>query len=83
MLSEEMSEYVADLKRAYPAISSMWLFGSRADGTANESSDWDLFVFSKEPVLEDIKTEPRFHLENVDLLLVGDDGEFSKPFGEP
>lgn len=78
-----MSEYVEELKRAFPAISSVWLFGSRANGNAKESSDWDFLVFSNEPIHESIRKESRFHSESVDLLLVGEGGEFSMPFGEP
>jgi predicted nucleotidyltransferase len=83
VLSQDISEYIEELKREFPAISSVWLLGSRANGTGKPESDWDFLVFSNEPIFEAIRNKPKLHRENVDLLLVGNDGEFSKPFGEP
>lgn len=83
MLSKEIAKYIHDLKRKFPCITSIWLVGSRANGTARADSDWDFLVFSSSPIYEDIQNNPMFHREDVDLLLVGEDGKLSKPFGEP
>ncbi len=85
MLSETIAKYIHDLKCEFPRITSIWLIGSRANGTAVYDSDWDFLVFSSSPIYEDIRNKSIFHREDVDLLLVGEDedGSFSKPFGEP
>lgn len=83
MLTEDIKNYIYDLKLAFPSITDVWFVGSRANGTARDNSDWDFVVFSSPPIYDDIKGHSHFHREDVDLLLVGEDGEFSKPFGEP
>ena len=83
MLTNEIANYVRDLKSEFPSITDVWLFGSRANGTTRDDSDWDFLVFSTSPIYEKIKNNAVFHRDDVDLLLVGKDGEFSKPFGQP
>jgi hypothetical protein len=83
MLSEEMKEYISNLKSRLRSISSVWLLGSRANGTANSESDWDFLVFSDTPIFDEIKNDPSFHRDDIDLLLVAQNGAFSKPFGQP
>lgn len=53
------------------------------NGAARDSSDWDFLVFSSIPIYEKINNNTELHREDVDLLLVGEDGKFSKPFGHP
>lgn len=48
---------------------SVWLIGSRANGSATEASDWDLLVFQ---TCDPTPTEAR--LPNVDVLCVGPSG---------
>jgi hypothetical protein len=83
MLTENIAKYIHDLKSSFPSITSVWLIGSRGNGTAREDSDWDFIIFSSLSLYDGVKNAPAFHREDVDLLLVGDDGKFSKPFGNP
>ncbi len=83
MLSKDIREYISKLKNRFAEITSIWLIGSRANGTETEKSDWDFLVFSKSSIFEQVHNESVFHKEHIDLLLVGLKGEFKKPFGEP
>jgi hypothetical protein len=83
MLSEEIHNYIEGLKTAYPSITEIWIIGSRANGNANNDSDWDFLVFSSELIEQKIRQNTKSHREDVDLLLVNKEGSFSKPFGKP
>lgn len=83
MLTDHIEKYVNDLKSEFPSITSVWLIGSRANGSERDDSDWDFLVFSSSPIHEEIKNNAVFHREDVDLLIIGENGEFSKPFGKP
>ena len=63
-----ISQAVAELAST-PATREVWLIGSRANGSANETSDWDLMVFSDE---EPAPVAPRREL--IDVLHVGPSG---------
>ncbi|MDP1758639.1 MAG: nucleotidyltransferase domain-containing protein, partial [Thermodesulfovibrionales bacterium] len=65
-----ISSYVKKLTEQYPAIHSIWLFGSRANGTAKETSDWDLFVFGNEQGLVSLRNNSSLKNDYVDILFV-------------
>ena len=73
--------YIAELTAAYPGISSVWLFGSRANGTDRANSDWDLLVFANQSVLSQLRADTKFHKESVDLLVVYDGNNFENAWG--
>ncbi len=83
MLTEDIEDYVCDLKVKFPSIASVWLLGSRANGNATDASDWDFLVFSGEPIHEEIKSSAELHRDDVDLLLADAKGRYSKPLGGP
>lgn len=83
ILVEGIDRYIHDLESEFPSITDVWLIGSRANDTARDGSDWDFIVFSSSPIYDNIKNNKRFHRADVDLLVVDENGEFSKPFGEP
>lgn len=82
MLSEDMNDYIQRLTQQFPSVSCVWLIGSRSNGCDKPTSDWDFLVFSDDSIFEQVKDCVTFHWPNVDLLLVEEDGEFSKPFGK-
>ena len=41
-----VTDYVCRLVNTFPEITEVWLSGSRANGTANGNSDWDLIGYS-------------------------------------
>jgi predicted nucleotidyltransferase len=45
ILEDDIQQYVGELMAAYSEIESVWLFGSRANGTNRPESDWDLLAF--------------------------------------
>jgi hypothetical protein len=62
---------VAELA-AEPSTREIWLFGSRANGTATEESDWDLLVFTD----EDPRPVAARRLKiKIDILRVGPSGQ--------
>ncbi|RMD87265.1 MAG: nucleotidyltransferase domain-containing protein [Candidatus Dadabacteria bacterium] len=75
-------DYLESLIARYPAISSVWLMGSRANGAARPDSDWDLMVFADATILERLKSEEKQTAEelNIDLFVVYDGDNFEKPF---
>ena len=66
------TEYVQRLVSAHPAIGEVWLFGSRANGTARDDSDWDYLVFSDDgSLLNSLYVDAqRFHVRRIDLFVV-------------
>ncbi len=82
MLEPRVQSYIERLTTAYPTVTSVWLFGSRADNTFRSDSDWDLLVFGSNEVLVSLKDNVEFHESDIDLLVVYDGDNFEKPWGE-
>ena len=80
MLTSEINELLDALVQDVQGIESIWLIGSRANGTAKPESDWDFFIFGDCSVFEQIKSNPELNLYNIDLLVVAGDGEFENPY---
>ena len=72
--------YVDALLRAYPAIKEVWLIGSRANGSAKPSSDWDYLVMADCSTLRALSVHAAFNDPTVDLLVVYDGNNFRKPW---
>ena len=53
--NDAMLVQLAKLAAANNNITAMWLYGSRARGTANAGSDYDLAVLFKQSPVEDIE----------------------------
>jgi hypothetical protein len=82
MLEEAIQRYVSELVSAYPDIESVWLIGSRANGTSRPESDWDLIAFGSQSIFQSLRSDVRFHHEHIDLVVVYDGDTFEKPWGE-
>jgi len=77
-------DYIDRLVRAYPSISEVWLIGSRANGRARDTSDWDYMVFADEDLVPSLRADTSFTAPNIDLLIVNPDRvRFRKPWPEP
>ena len=83
MIESDADRYVAQLVAAYPAIREVWLFGSRANGTAREDSDWDYLAFGDWAVLDALRLDARFRRKDVDLLIVTNGERFETPWLKP
>ena len=82
MLEPSVKTYIEQLTAAYPRITKIWLFGSRANNGSRADSDWDLLVFGSRDILKSLRTDTRFHADFVDLLMVHNGNDFRKPWGE-
>ena len=79
MLSKEMQIHVERLKKCSLSITAVWLFGSRANNSADSTSDWDFFVFSEDYISDQTLLTLKFYREDADLLLVdAKSGEISR-----
>lgn len=79
---DKIRDYIERLCAKYQDISSVWLLGSRANGSATATSDWDLMAFGNATVLDHLRGDVEFHIDGVDLLVVdGATGAFEKPWG--
>jgi hypothetical protein len=63
-------EYVDEFAREHPSITEVWLFGSRANGTARHDSDWDYLAFTDSAsTLNAVHRDARFDRPNIDLFI--------------
>jgi predicted nucleotidyltransferase len=64
-------DYIRKLTAAYPCVTEVWLFGSRANGEERPASDWDYVVFADDDRLMNwLCHDKDFNVPNVDLLVV-------------
>lgn len=75
-----IDEYIKDLTDEYPSIESIWLFGSRANNRAKEDSDWDLFVFANQEILDKLKKNKQFNNNMIDLFVIYNGKDFQLPW---
>ncbi len=83
MTAAEAPEYILELVAAYPSIREVWLFGSRANGTARPESDWDYMAFADEATLAALRGDSRFHRAGIHLMIVFDGTQFAAPWPGP
>lgn len=62
-IDDAITSYIKNLVTSFPAIREIWLFGSRANQTFMEESDWDLLAFADITVLESLQQCHQFHRE--------------------
>ncbi|MBK1683120.1 nucleotidyltransferase domain-containing protein [Rhodoferax fermentans] len=62
-------------------ISSIWLFGSRANGTDTEKSDWDFIAFGSEGTLERLQSATNLHRQDIDFMVVTNGIDFRNAWG--
>jgi len=78
----DVRAYVRKLTTAHRNVKEMWLLGSRANGTAKPTSDWDILAFADDPTFNALRDDTELHHSDVDLLVVRSaDGRFEKPWG--
>ena len=82
MLTDEIQRYVIDLCSRFSEVRAVWLIGSRAIGTARDTSDWDLLVFGSRAVLRELRANEDFRRPEVDLLVIYDSDNFERPWAD-
>jgi predicted nucleotidyltransferase len=65
-----------------PGLRSVWLIGSRANGTAHETSDWDFLAFGDAEVVACLRQSRELRRPDVDLLVVINGNDFENARGE-
>ena len=68
-LYTEIAEYAELLAATYSKMDSIWLFGSRANGTERPGSDWDLLLFGNRQVLDCLRVHEALHRADFDCLV--------------
>ena len=53
--------------------------GSRANGTAKDNSDWDLFIFGNERILKSLRENLSLQDDKIDLFIVINGNDFVSP----
>lgn len=82
VISDSTSRYIQSLIENHTCIHEIWLFGSRADGNATPSSDWDLLVFADDSTLQQMRRDLQLQSSMYDLFVVYDGNKFVQPWGE-
>lgn len=77
----DVAEYANVLATECPGVNEIFLLGSRANGTARDDSDWDLFVFGDRNSLELLRNATHLHRPDVDCLVVTNE-EFENAWGQ-
>ena len=80
MLDEDIKKYINRLTSQHPSIQSIWLFGSRINGTYRSDSDWDFLVFGTQETLDELRQHPELKQNNIDLLVVYNGNDFKEPW---
>jgi len=80
MLEKEIEDYIIKLTGQHSSIESIWLFGSRINGTYRPDSDWDLLVFGTHETLDELSQSDEFKQNNIDLLIVYNGNDFKSPW---
>ena len=80
MLSAKLDPYLQALRNRSGGIKEIWLVGSRANGTAQPESDWDLIIFGDKQVLSELRSARDLYHEEFDVLVVYDGNRFKSPW---
>lgn len=79
-MNSQIDIYIRKLVARYPGINSIWLFGSRANKSYREDSDWDLFVFANREILTALRQSKGLYDKQIDLLIVFNGTEYEQPW---
>jgi predicted nucleotidyltransferase len=75
-----IDDYVAMIAQRCPTLRSIWLFGSRANGTEHQGSDWDLLAFGDSAALELLQSDRTLERPGLVDLLVAIGDEIFRPW---
>jgi len=80
LLNAEKQRYVDELCAVVPEIQSVWLIGSRANGTARPDSDWDFLAFGVPRLRQTFAKHLELRKDDVDVFVRDEDGDFRAPW---
>ncbi len=78
-LADDVGAYLKQMTGSVAGVREIWLFGSRANSSSTNTSDWDFFVFGDRNVLAALQSEPR-PPKDIDILIVYDGENFAGPW---
>lgn len=81
-MNRQIVSFVANVAASCRELSSIWLIGSRANGTATSKSDWDFIAFGSEEAYECLQASPQIHRTRTDFLVVTNGNDFRNAWGE-
>ncbi|AVQ00331.1 hypothetical protein C7S18_23830 (plasmid) [Ahniella affigens] len=73
--------FIEELAAASPDLRSVWLIGSRANGTSTEHSDWDFIAIGSAETLLFLRGAKHLHREKTDFLVVTNGDDFEAAWG--
>lgn len=84
MNNPSLKQYIEELIKLYPQIESIWLFGSQANESSDDDSDWDILVFANQEVLTSLREQPMLKRKQFDLFILYNGVDFQEvwPSGE-
>ena len=81
-MDAETQFYIEQLAVVSPQLASIWLIGSRANGTNTAISDWDFIAFGSEQTIAYLRQTKHLHRDNTDFLIVTNGDDFQAAWGE-
>src|SRR5580765_4555616 len=79
---EEIINCVLETAGKCANLQSIWILGSRANGSAHSASDWDFLAFGNANALDCLRKNPDLHKPNVDFLVVTNGDNFQNAWGD-
>ena len=79
-MPNEIIAYLESLTAIHSGIESIWLFGSRANGTFRLDSDWDFFIFGTRAMLDALRADDTLRHPNAEIFIVYDRNRFECPW---
>ena len=80
-MTPEITSFIAEIAATCPELRSIWLIGSRANGTATSKSDWDFIAFGSEAAHECLQASTQIHRRRTDFLVVTNGDDFRNAWG--
>ncbi len=80
-MEQQIERFLEQVATSSPGLGSVWLIGSRANGTATESSDWDFIAFGTEATLKYLRAATQLHRAKTDFLVVTNGEDFQVCMG--
>lgn len=80
VIPEDLARVLERFVSEFPRVTEIWVFGSRADGTASDDSDWDLLVRSDDHLTAAaVRPAQHFRSERFCLFIAHGDS-FERPW---
>lgn len=82
LLDAKIQSFINSLVTQCKGINSIWLFGSRANESATDRSDWDFLAFGSEETYQYLQGASELHQPDIDFFVVVNGNDFKSTWGE-